>query len=183
MNQVLTRKLIMARIQDSERHELTDGEKPISSSSSAKPFRAFEVLDLGRFSARLYSILSAGACSRFPPAERRAEQAPTPKSGSKLPHSKRALQKAQWLAQKKREFRDLILKTCRAEPLPDAGFFHGKSEVVCEQGKRHPGRARTRKASSSAKCSQEMDRLGGLLGGGFHYLEASARKSSRWRRT
>ena len=33
----------------------------------------------------------------------------------------------QALARKEQEFRDLILKAYRAEPLADAGFFHGKS--------------------------------------------------------
>ncbi len=35
--------------------------------------------------------------------------------------------KEQALARKEQEFRDLILKAYRAEPLPDAGFFHGKN--------------------------------------------------------
>src|SRR4029079_7119826 len=33
----------------------------------------------------------------------------------------------QALARKEQEFRDLILKAYRAEPLPETGFFHGKS--------------------------------------------------------
>ena len=35
--------------------------------------------------------------------------------------------KEQALARKEQEFRDLILKAYRAEPLPEAGFFHGKT--------------------------------------------------------
>lgn len=35
--------------------------------------------------------------------------------------------KEQALARKEQEFRDLILKAYRAEPLPDAAFFHGKN--------------------------------------------------------
>jgi hypothetical protein len=38
-----------------------------------------------------------------------------------------AKKKADALARKEREFRDLILKAYRAEPLPDTGFFHGKN--------------------------------------------------------
>src|SRR4029079_4509984 len=35
--------------------------------------------------------------------------------------------KEQALARREQEFRDLILKAYRAEPLPDSGFFHGKT--------------------------------------------------------
>jgi hypothetical protein len=68
--------------------------------ATGKPFRAFEVLNLGRYERQAYLNI-----------------------GANLPAKK----KADALARKEREFRDLILKAYRAEPLPDAGFFHGKN--------------------------------------------------------
>jgi adenine-specific DNA-methyltransferase len=68
--------------------------------SEGKPFRAFEVLNLGRYERQAYLNV-----------------------GSRLSAKK----KTEALAKKEREFRDLILKAYRAEPLPDAGFFHGKN--------------------------------------------------------
>jgi site-specific DNA-methyltransferase (adenine-specific)/adenine-specific DNA-methyltransferase len=68
--------------------------------SSGKPFRTFEVLNLGRYERQAY-LNVAGRLS-----------------GKK---------KEQALARKEQEFRDLILKAYRAEPLPDTGFFHGKN--------------------------------------------------------
>ena len=68
--------------------------------SAGKPFRAFEVLNLGRYERQAY----LNVADRL--------------SGKK---------KEQALARKEQQFRDLILKAYRAEPLPDAVFFHGKS--------------------------------------------------------
>jgi site-specific DNA-methyltransferase (adenine-specific)/adenine-specific DNA-methyltransferase len=68
--------------------------------SDGKPFRAFEVLNLGRYERQAYLNIS-----------------------SRLSAKKKAVA----LANKEREFRDLILKAYRAEALPDAGFFHGKN--------------------------------------------------------
>jgi len=68
--------------------------------ADGKPFRAFEVLNLGRYERQAYLNV-----------------------GSRMSAKK----KAEALANKEREFRDLILKAYRAEALPDAGFFHGKS--------------------------------------------------------
>jgi adenine-specific DNA-methyltransferase len=65
-----------------------------------KPFRAFEVLNLGRYERQVYLNVSGRL------------------SGKK---------KEQALIRKEQEFRDLILKAYRAEPLPEAGFFHGKT--------------------------------------------------------
>jgi adenine-specific DNA-methyltransferase len=65
-----------------------------------KPFRAFEVLNLGRYERQAYLNVS-----------------------SRLSAKKRA----DALAKKERDFRELILKAYRAEPLPEAGFFHGKN--------------------------------------------------------
>jgi DNA modification methylase len=65
-----------------------------------KPFRAFEVLNLGRYERAAYLNVS----SRL--------------SGKK---------KEQALTKKEQDFRDLILKAYRAEPLADTAFFHGKS--------------------------------------------------------
>ena len=68
--------------------------------AAGKPFRAFEVLNLGRYERQAYLNV-----------------------GGRLSAKK----KEQALARKEQQFRDLILKAYRAEPLPDAGFFHGKS--------------------------------------------------------
>ena len=71
-----------------------------------KPFRAFEVLNLGRYERQAYLNVTGRL------------------SGKK---------KEQALAKKEQEFRELILKAYRAEPLADASFFHGKngSRLVC----------------------------------------------------
>ena len=65
-----------------------------------KPFRAFEVLNLGRYERQAYLNVAGRLTGK---------------------------KKEQALAHKEQQFRDLILKAYRAEPLPDAGFFHGKS--------------------------------------------------------
>ncbi len=63
-------------------------------------FRAFEVLNLGRYERQVYLNVSGRLTGK---------------------------KKEQALARREQEFRDLILKAYRAEPLPEAGFFHGKS--------------------------------------------------------
>jgi DNA modification methylase len=63
-------------------------------------FRAFEVLNLGRYERQVYLNISGRLTGK---------------------------KKEQALARKEQEFRDLILKAYRAEPLPDSGFFHGKN--------------------------------------------------------
>jgi site-specific DNA-methyltransferase (adenine-specific)/adenine-specific DNA-methyltransferase len=68
--------------------------------SADKDFRAFEVLNLGRYERQAY--LNVGG--RLSPQQR--EQA---------------------LAEKEREFRELILRAYRAEPFDNDGFFQGKS--------------------------------------------------------
>ena len=68
--------------------------------AAGKSFRAFEVLNLGRYERQAYLNVSTNLSAK---------------------------KKADALARKEREFRDLILKAYRAEPLPDAGFFHGKN--------------------------------------------------------
>ena len=68
--------------------------------TAGKPFRAFEVLNLGRYERQAY-LNVAGRLS--------------------------GKQKEQALARKEQEFRDLILRAYRAEPLSDTAFFHGKS--------------------------------------------------------
>src|ERR1019366_1765714 len=65
-----------------------------------KSFRAFEVLNLGRYERQAYLNVGGNLSAK---------------------------KKEQALARKEQEFRDLILKAYRAEPLPDAAFFHGKS--------------------------------------------------------
>ena len=64
-----------------------------------KDFRAFEVLNLGRYERQAYLNITGNLTAK---------------------------KKEQALARKEKEFRELILKAYRAEPLPDASFFHGK---------------------------------------------------------
>lgn len=68
--------------------------------ASGNPFRAFEVLNLGRYERHAYLNVSGRLTGK------RREQA---------------------LARKEQEFRELILRAYRAESLPESGFFHGKS--------------------------------------------------------
>jgi len=67
---------------------------------TGKAFRAFEVLNLGRYERQAYLIVGGRLTGK---------------------------QKEQALAQKECEFRDLILRAYRAQPLEDASFFHGKN--------------------------------------------------------
>ncbi|MGH8469218.1 MAG: DNA methyltransferase [Gammaproteobacteria bacterium] len=67
---------------------------------SGKPFRAFEVLNLGRYERQVYLNVGGRLSGK---------------------------QKEEALAQKEREFRDLILRAYHAQPLEDASFFHGKN--------------------------------------------------------
>ncbi len=68
--------------------------------ASGQSFRAFEVLNLGRYERQAYLNVAGRLTGK---------------------------KKEQALARKEQEFRDLILKAYRAEPLPDAAFFHGKN--------------------------------------------------------
>jgi len=68
--------------------------------ANGKSFHAFEVLNLGRYERQAYLNISGNLSAK---------------------------KKGEALARKEREFRDLILKAYRAEPLPEAGFFHGKA--------------------------------------------------------
>lgn len=67
---------------------------------SGKPFRAFEVLNLGRYERQAYLNV-----------------------GGRLTGA----QKEQALAQKEREFRELILRAYKAQRLEGESFFHGKN--------------------------------------------------------
>src|SRR6185312_15762843 len=68
--------------------------------ASGKPFRAFEVLNLGRYERQAYLNV-----------------------GGRL----NGKEKERALAQKEQEFRDLILRAYKAQPVEGASFFHGKS--------------------------------------------------------
>ena len=68
--------------------------------AGGQPFRAFEVLNLGRYERQAYLNIGGNLSAK---------------------------KKEQALARKEQEFRDLILKAYRAEPLPETGFFHGKN--------------------------------------------------------
>ncbi|MDP2360713.1 MAG: site-specific DNA-methyltransferase [bacterium] len=70
--------------------------------AEGKGFRAFEILNLGRYERQAYIGLECG---------------------SSLPLSKRRQAVA---LQREREFRELILRAYQAEPLADQSFFHGK---------------------------------------------------------
>ena len=65
-----------------------------------KPFRAFEVLNLGRYERQAYLNIGGRLTGK---------------------------QKEQALAQKEREFRELILRAYKAQPLEGESFFHGKN--------------------------------------------------------
>lgn len=67
---------------------------------SGKPFRAFEVLNLGRYERQAYLNVGGRLTGK---------------------------QKEEALAQKEREFRDLILRAYKAQPLEGESFFHGKN--------------------------------------------------------
>jgi site-specific DNA-methyltransferase (adenine-specific)/adenine-specific DNA-methyltransferase len=68
--------------------------------ASGKPFRAFEVLNLGRYERQAYLNI-----------------------GGRLNGKEKELA----LAQKEREFRDLILRAYKAQPLEGSTFFQGKN--------------------------------------------------------
>ncbi len=68
--------------------------------AAEKTFRAFEVLNLGRYERQAYLNVTGRLNGK---------------------------QKAEALAQKEREFRDLILRAYKAEPLQGESFFHGKN--------------------------------------------------------
>lgn len=68
--------------------------------AAGKDFRAFEVLNLGRYERQAYLHV-----------------------GGRLTHEQREAA----LAQKEREFRELILRAYKAEPLSEVSFFHGKT--------------------------------------------------------
>jgi DNA modification methylase len=68
--------------------------------ASGKPFRAFEVFNLGRYERQAYLNVGGRLSGK---------------------------EKEQVLAQKEREFRDLILRAYKAQPLEGSAFFHGKN--------------------------------------------------------
>lgn len=68
--------------------------------ASGKSFRAFEVLNLGRYERQAYLNVGGRLTGK---------------------------EKEQALAQKEREFRELILRAYKAQPLEGASFFHGKN--------------------------------------------------------
>jgi len=67
--------------------------------AAGKPFRAFEVLNLGRYERQVYLNVDARLSRK---------------------------QKAEALARKERDFRELILKAYKAQPIENDSFFHGK---------------------------------------------------------
>ena len=68
--------------------------------ASGKPFRAFEVLNLGRYERQAYLNVIGRLSGK---------------------------EKEKALAQKEREFRELILRAYKAQPLEGSTFFHGKN--------------------------------------------------------
>ena len=68
--------------------------------AAGKSFRAFEVLNLGRYERQAYLNVSNRLSAK---------------------------KKADALAKKERDFRDLILRAYKAEPIENGGFFHGKN--------------------------------------------------------
>ena len=86
--------------------------------AGGKPFRAFEVLNLGRYERQAYLNLSACLPARGAQAGHAQAGVAGRLTGKK---------KEQALARKEEEFRDLILKAYKATPTDAEGFFHGKS--------------------------------------------------------
>ncbi|MBS1560117.1 MAG: site-specific DNA-methyltransferase [Bacteroidetes bacterium] len=80
------------------RKRLIQAQRDLKAKGS--PFRAFEVLNLGRYERQAYLNVNGRLTGK---------------------------QKEQALARKEQEFRELILKAYRSEPLSDASFFHGKN--------------------------------------------------------
>jgi site-specific DNA-methyltransferase (adenine-specific)/adenine-specific DNA-methyltransferase len=68
--------------------------------AAGTPFRAFEVLNLGRYERQAYLNVGGRLTGK---------------------------EKERALAQKEREFRDLILRAYKAQPLEGSSFFHGKN--------------------------------------------------------
>jgi hypothetical protein len=68
--------------------------------AAGRSFRAFEVLNLGRYERQAYLNISGNLSAK---------------------------KKNEALARKENEFRDLILKAYKAQPLTGEGFFHGKN--------------------------------------------------------
>lgn len=68
--------------------------------TDGKPFRAFEVLNLGRYERQAYLNISGRLTGK---------------------------KKAEALAKKEQEFRELILRAYKAQPLDNEAFFHGKN--------------------------------------------------------
>jgi len=68
--------------------------------AEGKPFRAFEILNLGRYERQAYLNVGGRLSGKM---------------------------KEQVLAKKEHEFRELILRAFRAEALSENGFFHGKT--------------------------------------------------------
>lgn len=67
--------------------------------TAGKPFRPFEVLNLGRYERQVYLNVDARLSRK---------------------------QKLEALARKERDFRELILKAYKAQPIENDSFFHGK---------------------------------------------------------
>ena len=68
--------------------------------SGGKPFRAFEVLNLGRYERQAYLNVGGNLSAK---------------------------KKAEALARKEKEFRELILRAYKADPLKNEAFFHGRT--------------------------------------------------------
>ncbi len=106
---------------------------------SGKPFRAFEVLNLGRYERQAYLGVNFSFDRHSRENERSEVSSLRPSGNPELEeldarfrgHDGKVLtreqRRAAMLAQKEREFRDLILRAYRAEPLEGEPFFHGKN--------------------------------------------------------
>lgn len=97
---------------------------------SGRPFRAFEVLNLGRYERQAY--LGANFTLDRHSRESGNPEANSLDSGSSAGMTRSERQRL-ILTQKEREFRELILRAYKAQPLEGAGaasqdgFFHGKN--------------------------------------------------------
>ncbi len=109
--------------------------------TAGKPFRAFEVLNLGRYERQAYLNV-----------------------GGRLSGKK----KEQALARKEQEFRELILKAYRAEPLGGGSFLGSATVSVAPSGILPDGSAVTVKADIVGKMPTTAGRMPALPDSFFH---------------
>ncbi len=91
---------------------------------AGRNFRAFEVLNLGRYERQHYTGIDSSQAFGMTKDGGATNDPVISTEGRNLT---RREMKQRILQQKEREFRALILRAYKAQPLKDAGFFHGKN--------------------------------------------------------